>query len=167
MTAVLITLGLAGVVTSCGGDGLEGDWFPCKDTACTKLDDEGIRFSDSGRWGLLEAPSGEVGAGYELAGPRGRYAFNGDTLTLYMDGLAESESVKVSFEGEFLVIHVKASTVSCAEPAPGPGAPAPTCEETEIEEQLRFKRVGPSGDVPQWSDPPIFEEDLPPPPPTK
>lgn len=170
-TAVLLaTILLATMIPSCTEGPLEGDWFACKDAACTVLDDNGIRFTADGRWGILEAPGSELEPGetYELGDARGTYRYGGSTLTLTLDGTTESETVQVSFDGELLVIRVKTTIVSCTNTAPPPGGgepPPPICEESEEEDVVRLKRVGPAGEVPEgegprWTTPaPVPPED--------
>lgn len=140
-------------VSSCTPGPLEGDWFQCEDDTCATLDDNGVRFTADGRWGALDAPGGELepGEGYELEGPRGTYSLDGETLTIRVDGTGEAKSVRISFDGDDLLIHdVEQGAVACAQPAPPAGgdAPPPTCEEQTELKTLRFRRVADAGEVP-------------------
>jgi hypothetical protein len=169
IVVLLATILLATIIPSCTEGPLEGDWFACVDAACTVLDENGIRFTADGRWGILEAPGSELEPGetYELGGARGTYRYGGSTLTLTLDGTTESETVQVSFDGELLVIHVKTTIVSCANTAPPPGGgepPPPICEESVEEDVVRLKRVGPAGEVPEGEGP-RWTDDIPAPPP--
>lgn len=138
---------------SCTAGPLEGDWFPCKDEACTQLDDDGIRFTAGNRWAMLEAPGSTFDAGepYEMNGMRGDYTFDGTHLTVYLDGEPEQQTLRVDFDGGDLLLHVKTSSdVACAQPE---GEPVKCEEPREPESQvLRFKRAGDAQPVPVEPD---------------
>lgn len=139
---------------SCAPGPLEGDWFACKDEACTRLDDDGVRFTADNRWATLEAPGSTFDAGepYEMAGLRGDYTFDGTHLTVSADGEPEQQTIRVEFDGGDLLLHVKTSSdvacaqregepVTCEEPRPGP--------EFKV---VRFKRAGDAMPVPVEPD---------------
>jgi hypothetical protein len=70
--------------------GVLGDWFPCKDLACTALADDGYRFTQQGRWHALEAPGSSLEAEesycVEQSGKQsGSYTLSGSTVTLRPD----------------------------------------------------------------------------------
>jgi hypothetical protein len=143
---------------SCTSGPLEGDWFQCEDAACTTLDDNGVRFTANGRWGALEAPGGdyEPGEAYELDNPRGTYTLEGNTLTLYLDGSNEPQSMRISFDGDDILVHgVPQVSVACTEPVPtreDTTSSGSTCKEEPGEPRvLRFRRVGDAGEVPKIS----------------
>lgn len=157
MTLTAALVGVAGIVC-CSIGPMEGDWFQCKDEACTVLDDEGIRFTAGDRWGALDAPGGSYDPGepYELDHPRGTYAYDGETLTLTQDGGGEQLSAQISFEGEVMVIRAYLERQVC-EPSPyrpGEPTPPPTCHLRREEKLVRFKRVGDAGEVPVDPTPP-------------
>ncbi len=167
-----LTLFACLLLQSCTAGPLEGDWFPCKDEACTRLDDDGIRFTAGNRWALLEAPGSTYDAGesYEMDGPRGDYTFDGTDLTIFLDGEPEQQTIRVEFDNGDLLLHVKTSTdVACAQPEGGPVHcdPPPPQEELKV---LRFKRAGDAQPVPlvppdqiKKGDPPNTTTPAPPP----
>lgn len=161
---ILTALGVSLLVNanSCGISPLEGDWFFCENAACTELGDEGVRFTADDRWGVLDAPGGsyEPGEPVELERERGRYSFDGSTITLTLDGSSERESVQVAFEDDDTVVIQVTIREGVCEPSPAvPGeTPAPPkCYETEREEKVRLRRVGPAGEVPV-SDSPLADD---------
>ena len=146
MVSLVSVVLVAGIVWGCGGDGLAGDWFPCEDAACSTLDDDGVRFTEDGRWYLLDAPGGSLDAGesYRVAGGPGTYDFDGSTLTLTLTEPGKSAPVTMTvparLEGDELVMEaLKSSSSFCASPQAGPT----TCVPSEGKPQdLRFRRVG-------------------------
>lgn len=138
------------VILSCTSGPLEGDWFPCKDEACTRLDDDGVRFSADDRWGILEAPGStyDPGESYELQPVRGDYSFDGSSVTLYADGTPEQITMRVEFEGDDLILYTRSTTEHAC--SAGPDG-VPTCEppkQTTEEKPMRFVRVADPGSVP-------------------
>jgi hypothetical protein len=146
--ALLFALGQS----SCSVGPLEGDWFECEDAACTVLDDDGIRFTAGDRWGVLDAPGGtyDQGEPYELEQPRGYYDYDGETLSLTLDGSSERMEARLTFDGDIAVIRVLAKQEVCEPSMIKPGEPtAPsTCHIETIDKTTRFKRVGDAGSVP-------------------
>jgi len=76
--------------SSSGAYGVVGDWFPCKDAACTTLDDGGLRFTQEGRWHALEAPGSRLEATESYCveqskNKSGSYTLSGSTLTLWSE----------------------------------------------------------------------------------
>lgn len=151
--ALVLSLSLLAclLMQSCTSGPLEGDWFPCKDEACTRLDDDGIRFTADNRWATLDAPGStfEPGEPYELDGPRGDYTFDGTHLTVTMDGEPEVQTIRVDFaDNGDLLLHVKSSSdVACAQPQGEPVKCTPPDPEEEIK-VIRFKRAGDAMTVP-------------------
>lgn len=64
--------------------GIAGDWFRCRDRACSELDDDGIRLTADGRIIELEAPGGrlEPNEQYCANGLVATYSYAAGQLTL-------------------------------------------------------------------------------------
>ncbi len=136
---MLITLCCSLLVQSCGGDPLVGDWFACKDAACTRLDDDGVRFTEEGEVGLLEAP-GSTYDPHEMYRMTivGSYEYEDETLTVtsYEDG--KTASIRAVMDGDDLILHMQTASSSCISQPGG----APKCKtEAPSTEAVRFKRV--------------------------
>jgi len=138
---------------SCTPGPLEGDWFQCLDQTCTTLDDEGVRFTAGGRWAGLGAEGSEYKPGdfYELENDRGTYTLEGNTLTLHLDGSNETHSVEISFDGDDLLVHGAQVSVACTDAVGSPGPS--TCQEVSGTKVIRFRRIGPAGEVPELGGP--------------
>ncbi len=151
--ALVLSLSLTAclLMQSCTPGPLEGDWFACDDEACTRLDDDGIRFTADNRWATLEAPGSTFDAGesYEMAGPRGHYTYDGTHLTMTMDGEAETHRLRVELDhnGDLLLYVKSVSDVACAQPQGEPVKCVPPPPEEEIR-VVRFRRAGDATPVP-------------------
>lgn len=96
---------------SCGGDPLVGDWSVCKDSACSQLQQDGLRFYEDGNWSLLITPDESVDVNKYLREVKmGSYTHEGDRLTVTVDkkileGLwCADMTARTAFEGDDLVL---------------------------------------------------------------
>lgn len=139
------------LLQSCTSGPLEGDWFPCEDEACTRLDDDGIRFTADDRWSMIDVDgsSYEAGEPIRMEEARGDYSFDGDHVTLSLDGSSEQRTFKVEFDGDDMLLYVESSSSqsTCSAPQGGPVHCDKQPPRTEIQ-PLRFKRVGEASPVP-------------------
>ncbi len=153
---IILTVLVCGLlVQSCGGDELVGDWFACKDAACSRLDDDGIRFTEQGGFSLLEAPGSSYDPGEAYSVDMvGSYTFDGSTLTVTEAQSGESMPMQARLDGEDLIIYLDTAAADCIAKAGGSGAPKCKSEAPSVE-AVRFKRVGyhGCGGPPQGSGP--------------
>lgn len=82
-----------------GGDVLVGDWFPCRDPACARLDDTGFRFDAEGRFFELDAPGRlEPDEKYCVEEQLGTWFANGDSYLLHQRGDREVSTLRLRVE---------------------------------------------------------------------
>lgn len=81
------------------GDGLIGDWFPCRDPACARLDNTGFRFDAEGRFFELDAPGRlEPDERYCVEEQLGTWFANGDSYLLHQRGERERSTIRLRVE---------------------------------------------------------------------
>ena len=159
MTVAALCLGV--LFACCAPYEIDGDWILCKDDSCTELGENGIRFTDGGRWGLLEASEGTAGAPvYDLQlKARGRYDIDDGQIILWTDGESTPITLQMEmFENGDLRVKIPdiKPNVTCvsADAPPRIGGSSPTETNCNLAPSyptnttVRLRRVGNAGAVP-------------------